>query len=315
MVWSSDASSSTSISAGKTTRRRAASSAGAGGAEVASVLTARRLPGSFRGGARWPALPAGRAAPAGGIITVRPAALRALPTTGRTTVATTPATEGRAAHGGAGAVTVEVWSDIACPFCYIGKRFLDEALEGDGGPVDVVWRSFLLAPDAPAREPGDIHSVLARRKGIAVAQARRMGERVTEMARGAGLRYDMDAVVPVNTHDAHRVLQMARDAGRAQAVAERLFAGYFTEGADLSDHAVLAGLGAHSGLDGDALAAMLASDALADRVRADADLARAFGLSAVPAFVLDRALLVSGAQPPEALREALRQARERRAAV
>jgi len=228
-------------------------------------------------------------------------------------VATTSVTDGRAR--GAGTVTVEVWSDIACPFCYLGKRFLDEALEGDGGAVEVVWRSFLLAPDAPPREPGDIHDVLARRKGITREQARRMGERVAGMARGAGLAYDMDAIVPVNTRDAHRVLQAARDAGRAGEVGERLFAAYFTQGEDLSDHAVLARLGGEAGLDPAAVAAMLASDALADRVQADADLARAFGLGAVPAFVLDRALLVSGAQPPDVLREALRQAREGRDAV
>jgi len=232
-------------------------------------------------------------------------------------VATTPRTDDRRGEtADAPGVTVEVWSDIACPFCYIGKRMLDEAVEDAvaDGPVEVVWRSFLLAPDAPAREEGDIHAVLARRKKIPVTQARRMAEGVSEMARGVGLAYDMDSIVPVNTGDAHRVIQMGGAAGRAGDVAERLFAAYFSEGADLSDHAVLAGLAAEAGLDAAAVADALAGGAHADHVQADVALARTFGLSAVPAFVFDRALLVSGAQPPAVLRDAIRQARARVAA-
>lgn len=219
-------------------------------------------------------------------------------------------TERTTAGGGGGEerrLLLEVWADVACPFCAIGDRYLREALAEwpQAGSVDVRRRAFLLAPDAPRREDGDIHAVLARRKGIGADEARAMNARVTEIARGAGLAFDMDRVVPVNTADAHRVIQMGEAQGRGGDVAARMYAAYFEDGEDLSDHGVLARLGAEAGLDAAPVGEALAGDGYADAVAEDVMEARRLGLDGVPAFVIGRAYLVSGAQPPAALRQAL----------
>jgi predicted DsbA family dithiol-disulfide isomerase len=209
---------------------------------------------------------------------------------------------------------IEVWSDIACPFCYIGKRHLEEALRGfeHRDAVERVWRSFQLSPDMPREVDGDVHEVLARKYGRTRDQARGINDQVTAMAAAAGLEYDLDRTRPTNTLDAHRLTHLAAAHGSADRAVERLMAAYLTEGAHLGDTGTLVRLGGEIGLDEREIADALTSDAYADAVRADADEAHRLGLNAVPAFVIDRSFLISGAQPAEAMLRGLRQAWERR---
>lgn len=210
---------------------------------------------------------------------------------------------------------VEIWSDVACPFCYIGKRQLETALERfeHRDDVDVEWRSFQLDPSMPQQIEGNMDEFLAQKLGRTPEQAREMNARVLGMAESVGLAYDFDHAQPSNTFDAHRLVHLGKAHGRQDAVNERLLAAYFTEGARLSDHETLVRLGTEVGLDADEIRTMLASDAYADAVRAEATEAQQLGLGGVPAFVFDRTFLVSGAQPAEALEQALQQAWERQA--
>lgn len=205
---------------------------------------------------------------------------------------------------------LEIWSDVACPFCYIGKRQIEAALErfDHRDDVHVRWRSFQLDPTTPKVVDGTIDELLAKKYGRTVEQAREMNAGVIGMAQGVGLAYDFDALKPSNTYDAHRVIQLARERGVQDAVKERLLRGYFVEGERLSDHATLARLAGEAGLDAAEVETMLAGDAFSADVDADLELAREFGLSGVPSFVIDRRYLVTGAQPADALLSALDQA-------
>jgi predicted DsbA family dithiol-disulfide isomerase len=207
---------------------------------------------------------------------------------------------------------VEIFSDVACPFCFIGKRNFERALEAfpHADEVEVEWRSFQLDPNAPVEPRGSAQGNLAEKHGVTLEEARAMGERVRVMARGVGLEMDFDRVVHVNTFDAHRILKLAGDRDKADRMAELLFAAYFVDGANIADPGLLVSLAAEAGLDGHEAGAVLSGDRFADEVRADFAQAVDFGLGGVPAFVIDRALLVSGAQPPEVLLGALQQARE-----
>ncbi|WP_026909592.1 DsbA family oxidoreductase [Patulibacter minatonensis] len=209
---------------------------------------------------------------------------------------------------------VEIWSDVACPFCYIGKRSFEDALERfeHADDVEVTWRSFQLDPTMPPSVEGGLDALLAKKYGKTPEEARAMNQRVVEMAAGVGLEYRLDRAQPGNTLDAHRLLHLARDRGVGDAVKERLLRGYFVEGELLSDHPTLVRLGAEAGLDADEAERVLAGDAYATTVQAEAAEAQQLGLNGVPAFVLDRRLLVSGAQPPESLLGALQQAWEGR---
>lgn len=212
---------------------------------------------------------------------------------------------------------LEVFSDIACPFCFIGKRHLEAALASfeHADAVQVRWRSFQLAPDAPREIPGTQLEHLARKYGRTLEEAAQMQEQVVRMAAEAGLELHVDRIRMTNTYDAHRVLQLAQDHGLGEAVNEALLGAYFVEGEHLGDHATLTRLAAGAGLDADAVAAALASDAYGDAVRADLELARGFGLQGVPAFVLDRRFGLTGAQPPEVIVQGLRRAWDLRAAA
>jgi predicted DsbA family dithiol-disulfide isomerase len=201
---------------------------------------------------------------------------------------------------------IEVFSDVACPWCYIGKRNLDAALERfeHGDEVEVVWRSFQLAPDLPADPRQTSAEMLASKYGVPEDEARAMNERVTAVAAAAGIEYHLDRALPSNTFDAHRLAHQAAAAGRGEEALERLFAAYFTDGRRLADPETLAAIGRELGL------APLEPGAYADEVRADVAEAAALGLGGVPAFVIDRAYLVSGAQSPDTLLGALRRAWE-----
>ena len=207
---------------------------------------------------------------------------------------------------------VEIWSDIACPWCYVGKRRWEQALAGFAHRADVrvTWRSFELDPRAPARHAEPQVELLARKYGTSVAQARAMNARMTAEAAKEGLRFDLDRVQVGSTFDAHRLLHEAAAQGRREALVERLFAAYLGEGAALGDHATLARLADEVGLDAAAVQATLAGDRHATAVRDDEAQARRLGITGVPFFVLDGRVGVSGAQPPDVLRGALEHAWE-----
>ena len=198
---------------------------------------------------------------------------------------------------------VEIWSDIACPWCYIGKRRFEHALERfeHRDDVEVVWRSFELDPGAPAEPEGDLAEALARKYGSTVEQVHQRWEAMTAMAAEDGLDMRFYDVRRGNTFDAHRLTHLAAAHGSADAMVERLFRAHHSEGQLLSDHAVLERLAVEAGLPGDEAAELLAGDRFAAEVRDDERTAASLGISAVPFFVVDRAMGASGAHPPEVL--------------
>ena len=215
---------------------------------------------------------------------------------------------------------IDVWSDIACPWCYIGRHRLETARRASSPePVTVVWRSFELDPSAAARARSrpcpSVHR-LANKYGTSERQAQAMIDRVMAIGRNEGIAFDFDRVRPGNSFDAHRLLQFARrrDPGLASALAERLFRGHFSEGVPIGQPEALVRLATDVGLDADEVAAVLASDAHADDVRADEDEAAELGIDGVPFFVVGGRFGVAGAQPPELLREVFSRVRARGAA-
>ncbi len=204
---------------------------------------------------------------------------------------------------------VEIWSDIACPWCYIGKRRFEAALAQfeHKDDVRVTWRSFELDPSAPREREGDRIERLADKYGISADRAREMDNAVTDAASGEGLDFHLDTARSGATFDGHRVIHLAGEHGLQDAMKERLLRAYFTEGELIGDADTLVSLAVEVGLDQDDVRAMLASDRFSDEVRADERLAGQFGISAVPTFVVDRALGASGAHPPEALLSLLEQ--------
>jgi predicted DsbA family dithiol-disulfide isomerase len=200
---------------------------------------------------------------------------------------------------------VEVWSDLVCPWCYLGKRRLEAALEGFSyaDRVDVVWRSFELEPDAP-REAESRRALLVSRYGMTAEQAAERDAQMTALAADAGLEYRPDLAQLGNTFDAHRVLHAARAAGLQGQAKERLLRGYFTEGRKLTDRDTLVELVADAGLDADVARTALADGSFAEEVRDDEREAAAIGITGVPFFVLNRRYAVSGAQPSDLLLQA-----------
>ena len=214
-------------------------------------------------------------------------------------------------------IRVEIWSDVACPFCWLGKRRFERALAEFDRPdaVEVVWKSFQLDPTLRTDPSIRIHDHLSRRKGIDPAAARAMNARLAEAGRHEGLAYDFDRIVVANTFDAHRLIQMAKAEGLQDDAEERLFRAYFGEGKNIADRAVLVELGGEIGLERTAVAAALEGGDYAADVRADVAEARELGIDGVPFFVLDRKYGVSGAQDPEVFRGALERVLEDRAAL
>jgi predicted DsbA family dithiol-disulfide isomerase len=204
---------------------------------------------------------------------------------------------------------VEVWSDLVCPWCYLGKRRLEQALEQfpERDRVDVVWRSFELEPDAPTT-PEPRAEALVRRYGMTPEQAAERDATMTALAAEAGLDYRPDLVLLGNTFDAHRILHAAAAAGLQAPAKERMLRAYFTEGRALSDPDTLVELAGEAGLDTEAARAALADGSHADEVRAEEREAAQLGITGVPFFVLGRRYAVSGAQPAELVLQALERA-------
>jgi predicted DsbA family dithiol-disulfide isomerase len=207
-------------------------------------------------------------------------------------------------------VKVEIWSDVVCPWCYIGKRHFEDALArfGHADQVEVEWRSFELDPQSPAHVDMPMSRILERKYGMTREQAEAANDRMTDLAAGVGLEYHLDEVQVGNTFDAHRLIHLASAHGLGDTMKERLLAAYFTEGTSPSDHDTLTGLAVEVGLDRGEVAATLAGDGFATEVRRDEARAASLGVSGVPFFVIDEAYGVSGAQPAEVLLGALERA-------
>jgi predicted DsbA family dithiol-disulfide isomerase len=211
---------------------------------------------------------------------------------------------------GTGIVKVEIWSDVVCPWCYIGKRRFERGLSGFAhrDEVEVVWRSFELDPQAPRDSDENQVDRLARKYGMTREEALAAQQRVTGLAEQEGLAYRLDIARPSNTLDAHRLLHLAAERGVQGPVEEGLMAAYFTQGRPLGDPETLVAVAAEAGLDERAAREVLAGDAYAEEVAADEREAAQLGISGVPFFVLDRRYGISGAQPADVILRALEQA-------
>ncbi len=206
---------------------------------------------------------------------------------------------------------VEIWSDIACPWCYVGKRRFEAALAAyeHRDEVTVTWRSFELDPAAPAERRVDGATHLAEKYGTSRDEALAMQARMTEAAARDGLDFRFDIARGGNTFDAHRLIHLAAAHGAQDAMKERLMRAYLSEGELISDAGTLERLAREVGLPQDEVRDVLATDRYATEVRDDERTAARLGIHAVPFFVVDRAIGASGAHPPEQPVELLRQAR------
>ncbi len=207
---------------------------------------------------------------------------------------------------------IEIWSDVICPWCYIGKRRFEKALAdfAPGEKVHVIWRSFELDANAPRQREGTLQELLAKKYRVSLQEAAAMNDRVTGLAREIGLEYRLSGARPGNTFDAHRLLHYATSKQLGDRAAERIMHAYFSESLPVGDRAALARLAPEFGIpESDALS-MLESDAYSDEVRADEARAAAFGVTGVPFFLFDGKTAITGAQAVEVFAEALRQAGE-----
>ena len=203
---------------------------------------------------------------------------------------------------------IEIWSDIMCPFCYIGKRHLEMALKQfkDADAIEVVWKSYQLDPHIPQKPAyKNLYQYLATNKGMDYEQAEQMSASLAQSAANAGLTFDFEHAVVANSFNAHRLVHLGHAHGVADAVKENLFQAYFTEGKDVNSREVLVAVGAAAGLPEAEINAVLDSDRYSDDVRYDIREATDLGVRGVPFFVFNRKYAVSGAQPPEAFLQAL----------
>lgn len=205
---------------------------------------------------------------------------------------------------------IEIWSDVICPWCYIGKRRFEMALAEfeHRGSVQVIWRSFELDPGAPRQHQGTLQELLARKYGASPQEAAAMNERVTTIAREAGLEYRLADACPGNTFDAHRLLHLAAARQSGDRAAERIMHAYFCEGLAVGERTALARLAPEFGIAENEALAMLESDAFSGDVRADEARAAELRITGVPFFVLNGRAGIAGAQPVEVFAGELQQA-------
>jgi predicted DsbA family dithiol-disulfide isomerase len=201
---------------------------------------------------------------------------------------------------------VEIWSDIACPFCYIGKRRFENALEKFSKKgtsvrppteVEIVWKSYQLDPYFKPVLGQNIHQMLAEKKGWTEEHARQLNQQVVTMAQEEGLNYNLDSIIPANTLNAHRLIHLAAKHGLQDEAKERLLSAYFTEGRNLNSKEALGELAVEIGLSFDEVETLLNGKEFADEVNSDAHEGAALGVRGVPFFVFDRKYAISGAQP------------------
>lgn len=211
---------------------------------------------------------------------------------------------------GAKGLKIEVWSDFVCPFCYIGKRRLENALAGFShrDQVEVAFRSFELDPLASNDAQENVWTVLARKYGISLDEARRMTDGVARQAAAEGLLFRFESAVSVNTFDAHRLAKYAASQGMGEAMTEKLFHAHFTASEHLGRRETLSRLAAEIGLDREAVEQVLQDgDAFAKEVRAEEQRARELGVQGVPFFLINGKYAISGAHPTAAFAAALEQ--------
>lgn len=205
---------------------------------------------------------------------------------------------------------VEIWSDVSCPWCYIGRRRFETALANfeHRDQIKVIWRSFELDPHAPRNYDGSVNDLLAERYGMTRDRAERVNQHVTDLAKVEGLDFHLDRAHPVNSLDAHRLIHLAAQYNLQSEMKERLQKAYFSEGAVVSNVETLALLSGEVGLDANETRQMLLSGTFQDAVRADQQRAQQLGIHGVPYFLLNEKYAVSGAQPTEVFTNALRRA-------
>ncbi|GEO08384.1 DsbA family oxidoreductase [Segetibacter aerophilus] len=202
---------------------------------------------------------------------------------------------------------VEIWSDVVCPFCYIGKRKFEKALEGFDAKeqVEIVWRSFQLDPEMEPVPGQSVHEYLGKRKGVTAKEGKQMNDSMAAMAKEVGLEYNFDQAVITNTLDAHRLLHFAKTKGVQNEMKERLFKAYYTEGENIGDLKALVRLGEDVGLNPNDVREVLKSGAYAVDVRHDQYEANQVGARGVPFFVFNNRYAVSGAQPSHVFSQVL----------
>lgn len=203
---------------------------------------------------------------------------------------------------------VEIWSDYQCPFCYIGKRRFEDALNQfeNKAQVEVEFRSFELNPEAERHINMSQNEMLAKKYGMSQAQVEANSQNLTQQAAELGLDYHLDKVVLTNSFDAHRLMHLAESKGKGQEMNERLFKAYFTEGKHIGDHATLTSLAEEVGLEKQEVESMLAGTAFTAEVRGDEQEGSVLGITGVPFFVINRKYGISGAQPAEAFLDTLK---------
>ncbi len=205
---------------------------------------------------------------------------------------------------------VEIWSDVACPFCYIGKRSFEEALSNfsNNEQVEVEYRSFELDPKAPKDIQQDVYDMLAAKYGMSRDKAKEMNQNVSRMAEMVGLKMEFDTMVLTNTFDAHRLTHLAEKHGKRSEMTEQLFKAYFTDSKHVGDHEELTDLAEAIGLNKQEVLDVLTSSAYSTEVRAEERDAQQLGVNGVPFFVINRKLGISGAQSADYFLNALKQA-------
>lgn len=212
-------------------------------------------------------------------------------------------------------IKVDIWSDIACPWCFIGKRKFEAGVAAAGIPVEVEYHSFELSPETPAEYPHSHEQFLAEKMGVSLEQAKAMGERVTGIAAAVGLAYDYDALQTTNTVLGHQLIHYAKARGMQLPMKERLMKAYFEEGRHVGRIPELADLAAEVGLDRDDVVRSLTAGEYLDDVRGDIALAGQLGIRGVPFFVFEGKFGVSGAQEADTFAKVVAQVAADRAAA
>ena len=209
---------------------------------------------------------------------------------------------------------IEIWSDIMCPFCYIGKRQLEKALEEfSNDKFEIEWKSFQLDPSITPQSGKDVYTFLAERKGISVEQSVEMHKGVVERAKSVGLDYHFDKAIISNSLTAHRIIQFAKTKKAGDEMEEIFFKAYFTEGRDLNDDSTLIEMASQAGLNSaDVQKVVQNEDLYLIEVKADIDEAREIGVQGVPFFVFDRKYAISGAQPLETFVQTINEVRTKK---
>jgi predicted DsbA family dithiol-disulfide isomerase len=205
---------------------------------------------------------------------------------------------------------VEIWSDVVCPWCYLGKKRFEQALASfeHRDKVQVTYRSFELDPAAPPGVTSPTVEMLAQKYGMSADQAEQAQRQMEQRAAADGLTFRMSGLRSGSTRDAHRLLQLAKASGRQDQLMERLQRAYFTEHDSIFDHDSLTRLATEAGLDREEVTDVLTSDRYSDHVDTDEAMARVLGATGVPLFVIDRRYGISGAQPPETITDVLERA-------